>query len=222
MSLQRTNQERRADEKVLPLKNPMNASTRLSTNGKFAMISTAPPFVLRLSKDERRVFQQNQKCKLTSMSGHQVIGLISDTHGLLRPQAIAALAGVDLIIHAGDIGKPAVLAELKKIAPVAAIKGNNDTGDWADRLPEYRSLRIGQHRLYVIHNVHELEFDPGARKFRVVISGHSHKPAIAEKDGVLFINPGSPGPRRFKLPVAVGKIFVDGPDVRAEIIELVI
>ena len=160
------------------------------------------------------------KCNLTSAGVRQVIGLISDTHGLLRPQAIAALAGVDLIIHAGDIGKPAVLAELKKIAPVAAIKGNNDTGDWAERLPEYRSVKVGQHRLYVIHNVHELEFDPAARKFRVVISGHSHKPIVAEKDGVLFVNPGSPGPRRFKLPVAMGKLFVDGPNVRAEIIEL--
>ena len=162
------------------------------------------------------------KCDLTAASARQVIGLISDTHGLLRPQAIAALAGVDLIIHAGDIGKPAVLVELKKIAPVAAIKGNNDTGDWAVRLPEYRSVRVGQHRLYVIHNVHELGFDPAVRKIRVVISGHSHKPEVVEKDGVLFINPGSPGPRRFKLPVAVGKIFVDGPNIRAEIIELAI
>jgi hypothetical protein len=161
-------------------------------------------------------------CSLTSAGARQVIGLISDTHGLLRSEAIAALAGVDLIIHAGDIGKPAVLAELKKIAPVAAIKGNNDTGDWAERLPECRSVRVGQHRLYVIHNVHELGFDPAARKYRAVISGHSHKPTIAEKDGVLFVNPGSPGPRRFKLPVAVGKIFVDGPEVRAEIIELAV
>jgi len=162
------------------------------------------------------------KCKLTAAGARQVIGLISDTHGLLRPQAIAALAGVDLIIHAGDIGKPAVLAELKKIAPVAAIKGNNDIGDWAERLPEYRSVKVGQHRLYVIHNVHELEFDPAARKFRAVISGHSHKPTIAEKDGVLFVNPGSPGPRRFKLPVAVGKIFIDGPNITVEIIELAV
>ena len=162
------------------------------------------------------------KCNLTSTGARQVIGLISDTHGLLRPQAIAALAGVDLIIHAGDIGNPAVITELKKIAPVAAIKGNNDTGDWAKRLPEYRSVKVGQHRLYVIHNVHELEFNPAARKFRVVISGHSHQPVVAEKDGVLFVNPGSPGPRRFKLPVAVGKIFVDGPNIRAEIIELAI
>jgi putative phosphoesterase len=146
--------------------------------------------------------------------------LISDTHGLLRPQAVAALAGVDLIIHAGDIGKPAVLAELKKLAPLAAIRGNNDTGDWAARIPDARSIRVGRHRIYVIHDVHDLDFDPTARKYRAVISGHSHKPGIAERDGVLFVNPGSPGPRRFKLPVAVGKLLVEGADIRAEIVEL--
>jgi hypothetical protein len=161
-----------------------------------------------------------KKGSLTSASARQVIGVISDTHGLLRPEAARALAGVDLIVHAGDIGKPEVLVELKKIAPVAAIKGNNDTGDWARRLPEVRTVKIGQHRLYVIHDVHELGFDPSIRKFRVVVSGHSHKPAIVEKNGVLFVNPGSPGPRRFKLPVAVGKIWVEGADVRAEVIEL--
>jgi putative phosphoesterase len=162
------------------------------------------------------------KCSLTSAGGRRVIGLISDTHGLLRPEAISALAGADLIIHAGDIGKPMVLTELKRIAPVAAIKGNVDTGDWAARLPDYRTVRVGRHRLYVIHNVHELDLDPVARHFRVIVSGHSHKPAITEKDGVLFVNPGSPGPRRFKLPVAVGKLFIDGPNVRAELIELAI
>ncbi|MGH7926508.1 MAG: metallophosphoesterase family protein [Candidatus Binatia bacterium] len=159
-------------------------------------------------------------CNLTASRGRQVIGLISDTHGLLRTEAARALAGVDLIIHAGDIGKPEILHELKKIAPLAAIKGNNDRGDWARRLPEVRKIKVGQHRFYVIHNVHELEFDPAARKFRGVISGHSHKPSVAEKEGVLFVNPGSPGPRRFRLPVALGKIWIEGADVRAEIIEL--
>jgi putative phosphoesterase len=161
-----------------------------------------------------------KQCKLTSPRARQVIGVISDTHGLLRPQALGALAGVDLIIHAGDIGKPEVLSELKKIAPVAAIRGNNDSGDWARRLPEVRNVKVGQHRFYLIHNIHELDFDPAARRFRVVVSGHSHKPGIVEKDGVLFVNPGSPGPRRFKLPVALGKIWVDGAHVGAEIIEL--
>jgi uncharacterized protein len=161
-----------------------------------------------------------KKCNLTSSRARQVIGVISDTHGLLRPEARRALTGVDLIIHAGDIGKPEVLVELKKIAPVAAIKGNNDTGDWARRLPEVRNVKVGQHKLYVIHNVHDLGFEPARQKFRAVISGHSHKPSVTEKEGVLFVNPGSPGPRRFKLPVAVGKIWVEGADVRAQIIEL--
>jgi len=154
------------------------------------------------------------------MDARQVIGLISDTHGLLRPEAVAALAGVDLIVHGGDIGKAAVLVELKRIAPVAAIKGNVDTGDWARRIPDFRRVKVGEHTLYVIHNVHELDFDPAARRLRVVVSGHSHKPLITHTNGVLFVNPGSAGPRRFKLPVAVGKIFVDGPDVRAKIVEL--
>jgi putative phosphoesterase len=162
------------------------------------------------------------KASLPGSTARRVIGLISDTHGLLRPEAVAALEGVDLIIHAGDIGKPAVLTELKKIAPLAAIKGNNDTDDWALRLPDCRTVTVGQHRFYVIHDVHELQFDPAKRKYRAVISGHSHKPKIAEKDGVLFVNPGSPGPRRFKLPVAVGKLFVDGPTVNAEIVELAV
>ena len=161
-------------------------------------------------------------CKLTSAHRRQVIGLISDTHGLLRPEAAAELAGVDLILHAGDIGKADVLAELKKIAPLAAIKGNIDRGDWARSLAEQRSVRVGQHRLYLIHNVNDLNFDPAKRNLRVVVSGHSHKPLIADRDGVLFVNPGSAGPRRFKLPVAVGKLIVDGADVRAEIVELAV
>jgi putative phosphoesterase len=163
-----------------------------------------------------------KKCNLTAPGARQVIGVLSDTHGLLRPEATRALAGVDLIIHAGDIGKPEVLVELKKIAPVAAIKGNIDKDDWAWRLPEVRAVKVGQHRLYVIHNVRELDFDPAARNFRAVVSGHSHQPSVVEKDGVLFVNPGSPGPRRFKLPVAVGKICIEGADLRAEIIELAV
>ena len=163
-----------------------------------------------------------EQCDLTSSRARKVIGVISDTHGLLRPEAVRELAGVDLILHAGDIGKAEVLTELKKIAPVAAIKGNNDTGDWARRLPAVRTVKVGQHRLYMIHNVNELDFSPAARQFRVVVSGHSHKPSIIEKARVLFVNPGSPGPRRFKLPLAVGKIRVDGAQVSAEIIELMV
>jgi uncharacterized protein len=154
------------------------------------------------------------KCK------HQRIGLISDTHGLLRPEALAALADSDLLIHAGDIGKPGVVAALKKIAPLVAIKGNNDTDSWARRLPETKKITLGALKLYVIHNVKELSFDPAGRGFRVVISGHSHKPMIQTKDNVLFVNPGSAGPRRFKLPICVGKLIVQGETVDAEIIEL--
>ncbi len=151
---------------------------------------------------------------------HQRIGLIADTHGLLRPEALAALADSDLLIHAGDIGKPEVVAALKKIAPLVAIKGNNDTDSWARHLPETKKITLGALKLYVIHNVKELSFDPAARGFRVVISGHSHKPVIQTKDNVLFVNPGSAGPRRFKLPICVGKLLVQGETVDAEIIEL--
>jgi uncharacterized protein len=151
---------------------------------------------------------------------HQRIGLIADTHGLLRPEALAALADSDLLIHAGDIGKPEVVAALKKIAPLVAIKGNNDTDSWARRLPETKKITLGALKLYVIHNVKELSFDPAGRGFRVVISGHSHKPVIQTKGNVLFVNPGSAGPRRFKLPICVGKLLVQGETVDAEIIEL--
>jgi uncharacterized protein len=149
-----------------------------------------------------------------------VIGLISDTHGLIRPQAIEALQGVELIIHAGDIGKPEVVSVLKDVAPVAAIKGNIDSGAWAKLLPDTKLVKAGGMRLYIIHNVKELECDPVARGFHVVVSGHSHKPSISTRDGVLFVNPGSAGPRRFKLPIAVGKLFIQNKQVNAEIIEL--
>ena len=148
------------------------------------------------------------------------IGLISDTHGLVRPEALASLQGSDLLIHAGDIGKPEVLTALKKIAPVIAIKGNNDTGSWARKLPDTRKVAMGTLRLYVIHNLQELSFDPAARGFRVVISGHSHKPAIQTKGDVLFVNPGSAGPRRFKLPICVGRLVVQDNTIDTEIIEL--
>ena len=149
-----------------------------------------------------------------------LIGLISDTHGLIRPQALAALQGVDLIIHAGDIGKPEVLQPLKAIAPLVAIKGNVDKNAWAASLPESKALKVGDIDVYVIHNVNELDFNPASRGFRAVISGHSHKPSIVRRDGALFVNPGSAGPRRFKLPVAVAKLWLDGRNLRAKIIYL--
>jgi uncharacterized protein len=149
-----------------------------------------------------------------------VIGLISDTHGLIRPEALEALQHVDLIIHAGDIGKPEVIAALKAIAPVLAIKGNNDIGAWAKPLPDTRLVKSGNTRLFVIHNLSELDCDPVARGYQVILSGHSHKPSVSTRDGILFVNPGSAGPRRFKLPIAVGKLFIQNNQVNAEIIEL--
>jgi putative phosphoesterase len=148
------------------------------------------------------------------------IGLISDTHGLVRPEALDALRDSDLLIHSGDIGKPEVIMALKEIAPLVAIKGNNDRGPWARRLPDTKKIALENTKLYVIHNVNELEFDPASRGFRVVIAGHSHKPAIRTKDNVLFINPGSAGPRRFKLPICVGRLIIQGESIKAEIIEL--
>ena len=148
------------------------------------------------------------------------IGLISDTHGLLRPEARAALRGVDHIIHAGDIGSAAVLAALEDIAPVDAVRGNNDTGPWAASIPETLELQFDEARLYVIHDLAVLAIDPGERGFRVVIAGHSHKPLARENAGVLYVNPGSAGPRRFKLPVSVGHLHVDGRQVHAELTTL--
>ena len=139
---------------------------------------------------------------------------------MIRPEAIEALQGVDLVIHAGDIGKPEVLDALKAIGPLVAIKGNNDIGAWAKPLPDTRLVQTADTRLFVIHNVKELDCDPATKGYDVIISGHSHKPSIVTRDGVLFVNPGSAGPRRFKLPVAVGKLFIQNQKINAELIEL--
>lgn len=157
--------------------------------------------------------------RVTLKSGR--IGVISDTHGLLRPETLAALKGSELIIHAGDIGKPEVLASLRSVAPVLAIRGNNDRESWAKNIPDVLNLRLNGIGLYVIHNVNDLEIDPAANGFHAVISGHSHKPGIATRDGVVFINPGSAGPRRFKLPVALARLRIQGQKVNAKIIELI-
>jgi putative phosphoesterase len=143
------------------------------------------------------------------------IGLISDTHNLVRPQALAYLAGCDAIIHAGDICNEAVLVALMQIAPVTAVRGNNDTGDWAASLPTHATLTVQQVKIHVVHDIADLRDDPRGEGVGVVVSGHSHKPSIVERDGVLFINPGSAGPRRFKLPVCAGMLIVDGTQVRA-------
>lgn len=137
------------------------------------------------------------------------LGLISDTHGLLRDKAVAALRGCGLIVHAGDIGKLEILDALRAIAPVVAVRGNMDTAPWAKALPLAATAQAGNARLYVIHDVHDLEIDPAAEGFDMVISGHSHKPASASKAGVLYLNPGAAGPRRFRLPITAGTMDLD-------------
>lgn len=148
------------------------------------------------------------------------IGLIADTHGLLRPQALAALQGVDQLIHAGDIGGPQILAELERIAPLSVVRGNNDGDAWAKGIPERLTLRFGAVSLYVLHDLKQLDIDPRAEGIDVVIAGHSHKPLHEERDGVLYLNPGSAGPRRFKLPIGVAILHIDGEQVRVEMIGL--
>ena len=148
------------------------------------------------------------------------IGLISDTHGLMRPEALAALTGVSHIVHAGDIGSAQVLTLLRTIAPVTAVRGNNDKGAWASAIAETEVLEIDGKSIYVLHDLAELDLNPEAAGFRIVVTGHSHKPAISQKGAVLYVNPGSAGPRRFKLPISVATLEIDGSDVRAEIHEL--
>jgi putative phosphoesterase len=147
------------------------------------------------------------------------IGLISDTHGLVRPEALAALKGSELIIHAGDIGKPEVLEALQAVAPLVAIRGNNDRDAWARKMSDILDLKIDGFSIRVIHDVNDLD-RAAAAGFHAVISGHSHKPGVITRDGVLFINPGSAGPRRFKLPIAVGRLQFSTGKIRATILNL--
>ena len=149
----------------------------------------------------------------------KTIGLIADTHGLLRPEAVRALAGVSHIIHAGDIGGAEILQALRKIAPVYAVRGNNDKGPWAAAIPLCEALELEGVSIHVLHDLKEIDLDPKAAGFDVVVSGHSHKPTVTERDGVTFINPGSAGPRRFKLPVTVGYLDIT-TGLRARIAEI--
>jgi putative phosphoesterase len=151
----------------------------------------------------------------------KVIGVISDTHGLLRPEAVETLRGVDLILHAGDVGSAEVLETLKGIAPVIAVRGNNDKGAWAEELPHWEVAEVGAVSIYMIHDVKEIDLSSAAAGFQVVVSGHSHKPSVEERKGVLYVNPGSAGPRRFSLPISVARLKVGGEVVIAELIELV-
>jgi hypothetical protein len=149
-----------------------------------------------------------------------VIGVVSDTHGLVRPEALRRLRGVDRIVHAGDIGGPEVLTALRAIAPVIAVRGNNDRGAWAGGIPETAVVEVGSVRLYVLHDVKTLAVDPRAAGVAAVIAGHSHRPARVERNGVLYLNPGSIGPRRFTLPIAMAILTVRGARVRAKIVHL--
>ena len=150
----------------------------------------------------------------------RIVGVISDTHGLLRPEAVAALAGCDLIVHAGDVGSPAVLAGLRRVAPVVAVRGNVDIESWARDLPESEVARVGDASVYVLHDLARLDLDPAAAGFAAVVSGHSHVPAIEEQGGVLYLNPGSAGPRRFSLPVSLARLRAGGGTVTAELVTL--
>jgi uncharacterized protein len=150
------------------------------------------------------------------------IGVISDTHGLLRPQAVAALQGSGLIIHAGDVGSPDILDELRRIAPVVAVRGNVDRGTWATGLLQSEIVEHAGIRLYVLHILEELELHPPTAGFHAVITGHTHRPKMETKDGVLYFNPGSAGPRRFDLPVSVGRLSVATGNLRGEIIGLTV
>ena len=150
-----------------------------------------------------------------------LIGVISDTHGLLRPEVAQAFARVRLILHAGDIGNPKVINELKSIAPVVAVRGNNDKGSWARRIPESEITKIGGVRIYMVHDIKDADLDSSDDSVQVVISGHSHRPSIEQRDRVLFMNPGSAGPRRFTLPITVGRLTIQRSAVNGEIINLV-
>ncbi len=155
------------------------------------------------------------------MNGRELLlGVISDTHGLMRPQALAALAGSDLIIHAGDVGRPEVLDALRTIAPVHAVRGNVDRGSWAARLPATARVAVGGHLIYVLHIVDELDLDPPAAGVAAVIFGHSHQPSLATRDGVLWLNPGSAGPRRFDLPVSLARVRVEAGGLQPELVTL--
>jgi len=148
------------------------------------------------------------------------VGIISDTHGLLRPEATEFLRGSDFLVHGGDIGHADTLKDLASLAPVTAVRGNNDKGSWAETLAHSEVLQVEGVFIYVVHDIKELDLDPRAGGFHVVVSGHSHKPSVETRDGVVYVNPGSAGPRRFKLPIAVADLAVRGRSVRARVVEL--
>jgi putative phosphoesterase len=149
-----------------------------------------------------------------------VVGVISDTHGLLRPEAVAALAGSRYIVHGGDVGEDTILRTLEAIAPVTAVRGNTDTEAWARRLPHTAVLDVEGVRIYAVHDIAELDIDPRAAGVNVIVFGHSHRPGIQSRGNVLYLNPGSAGPRRFDLPVSVARLTIEGDAAQAEIVDL--
>jgi uncharacterized protein len=150
----------------------------------------------------------------------RIVGVISDTHGLLRPEALALLSDADHIIHGGDIGSAQILEELRRIAPLTVVRGNNDREAWAESIPASAIVEIEGRRLYAVHNVAEIDLDPVAAGIAVVIAGHSHKPSATQKNGVLFLNPGSAGPRRFKLPITLATLRITAREIQPEIHEI--
>jgi putative phosphoesterase len=173
-----------------------------------------------MHKISKASMQISRKATKTLSEREIVVGVISDTHGLMRPQALAALQGCDLIIHAGDVGNSDVLKELAGIAPTRVVRGNVDQADWAASLPMTELVDIGGWRFYVLHEISQLDFDPTDLDCAAVVFGHSHQPSIETHEGVLFLNPGSAGPRRFKLPVTVARIDLSGPRMRPQVVEL--
>jgi putative phosphoesterase len=154
------------------------------------------------------------------MADVRIIGLISDTHGLMRQEALRALEGSDLIIHAGDVGKPGVIEQLESVAPVVAVRGNVDKGDWASELPLTAVVEAHSALIYILHDLQQLDLNPATAKFNIVVSGHSHKPGHTERSGVMYLNPGSAGPRRFQLPVTVALLNLRQSPWSVEFIDL--
>jgi putative phosphoesterase len=154
------------------------------------------------------------------MSTVESVGLISDTHGLLRPEALAALRGSDLIIHAGDVGAPEIVEQLRSVAPVVAVRGNVDKGVWASQLPLTAVAEAGSALIYVLHDIAQLDLDPVAAQFNLVVSGHSHKPGLIERNGVMYVNPGSAGPRRFQLPITIARLDLRSLPWRVDFMDL--
>ena len=151
---------------------------------------------------------------------NKIAGIISDTHGLLRPEVFQVFKNVDVILHAGDIGSPEILKELNALAPIIAVRGNNDKGDWANTFPEVQKTHLGSVAIYMLHDRNELDLGVHPPDVQVLVSGHSHRPSIERREGTLFVNPGSAGPRRFKLPISVARLIIHGANVTAELIEL--